>query len=98
MQAIFQQDTATWWLDLAQDFFIGALFVYISAWFVPKANRIVAIVSMCIVIALAFLLVGVTLLAGRYGNNLQDPLLFYVSIAALIGGAVTVVIAIHTNE
>lgn len=98
LSSLFGPQDQQWWYDIVQTGMIGYFFVFISCWFAPKSRRVVSIVSLGIVIALSFFLVGIIFLASSYGRNLDDPLIFYVSLVVFIGAAVGAVMTVHQLE
>lgn len=82
-------------LDLIQAGVIGFFWVYIPALFAPKAKRIVAIVSLCMIIGLLFLLGGMILLSLSLGGGLDSPGLFFLTITAYLVGSIIATVSVH---
>ncbi len=92
----FHNNEYTWLLDLSQAAIIGFLWVYIPSKFAPTAKKIVAVISMCVLIGLVFLLVGFAVFAQLMGVQYENPVLMYVSLASYIVGSVIAVFSEDT--
>jgi hypothetical protein len=96
-QSGLDEHMASWLLDFIQAGMIGYLFVYISAWFAPNYKKVVSIISLCIIVALIFLLIGFVILGSRYGATIDSPWLFFITAAIYIFGSVIASAQIHSE-
>lgn len=92
------ENAAPWFLDLIQAGFIGFLAIYIPSLFVPTNKKTVAIVSLCVFIALVFLLVGFVMYGTMMGVSLEDPLMFWLTAIVYVGAGVGATVAVHSDD
>jgi len=79
-------------LDLAQAGVIGFFWVYIPTLFAPKAKKVIAVISLCLLIGILFMFLGLAVYSALMGYEMESPGLFYVGIAVYIIGAVIAVV------